>query len=64
MANLETELQRCKLQSSFILNVVIPLWEQMADLLGGMDTPLQYLRHNQQMYDRKVQELSQQGVEE
>eukprot|EP01138_Halocafeteria_seosinensis_P000408 gb/GECG01000421.1/.p1 GENE.gb/GECG01000421.1/~~gb/GECG01000421.1/.p1 ORF type:complete len:1062 (+),score=145.17 gb/GECG01000421.1/:1-3186(+) len=58
MKNLETELQQNKLQSSFILNIVLPLWEQMDELLQDLNTPLQNLRLNHQLYEKRIRDVS------
>lgn len=61
MTQLETEYDKMKLQSSFVANIVLPLWENMHELLGGLDTPLANLRSNLRAYETSVSNLMPSG---
>eukprot|EP01138_Halocafeteria_seosinensis_P005938 gb/GECG01006070.1/.p1 GENE.gb/GECG01006070.1/~~gb/GECG01006070.1/.p1 ORF type:complete len:1086 (+),score=132.48 gb/GECG01006070.1/:1-3258(+) len=58
MKSLETTYDRSNLQASFVEKVVLPLWENMHEILGGLHTPLQNLHENLKHYKSFVEDLT------
>ena len=54
MAALDTPLACARLQLSFVSNIVQPLWQRVAELLPGLDTPLANLQAVRDLYDAHV----------
>eukprot|EP01138_Halocafeteria_seosinensis_P011521 gb/GECG01011769.1/.p1 GENE.gb/GECG01011769.1/~~gb/GECG01011769.1/.p1 ORF type:complete len:549 (+),score=71.72 gb/GECG01011769.1/:1-1647(+) len=54
MSNINTHYDVCQLQSSFIENICLPLWEPMNEALGGLEEPVEHLRKNQEQYEQEA----------
>ena len=56
MTKINNRCEELSLQSSFITNIVLPLWELMNDVLSNLDQPVQYLRMNRERYAMEAAE--------
>ena len=54
MAALDTPLAEARLQSSFVANIVLPLWARLGELLPGLSEPLANLGVVREMYEDAV----------
>lgn len=57
MQALDLPLSACRLQLSFITNIVMPLWQRVADVLPGLDQPLANLEWGRRHYEDNVSKL-------
>jgi hypothetical protein len=54
MASLDTPIACARLQLSFVSNIVLPLWQRVADLLPGMAEPVSNLNASRLMFEVEV----------
>jgi high affinity cGMP-specific 3',5'-cyclic phosphodiesterase 9 len=54
MAALDTPLQCARLQLSFVANIVLPLWQRVAELLPGLGEPLSNLQSARLWFEAEV----------
>lgn len=54
MDGIDSRYDELMLQSSFIKNIVQPLWEWMHEALGSLDEPVEYLQRNREKYEKEA----------
>ena len=52
--NIDSRKQELLTQSSFIGNIVLPLWESMHKVVGCLDVPVDHLRSNRKLYEQEA----------
>lgn len=63
MANISSRYDEMMIQSSFISNIVLPLWELMNETLGGLHKPVNYLYRNRSLYEDEAASIEQQQLQ-
>lgn len=57
MLKAKTKYDEYRMQPSFINNVLIPLWEPLEELLGGLELPIKRLRSNARRYEEEADKV-------
>ena len=52
--NIDSCCQELMTQSSFIENIVLPLWQSMHEIVGCLEVPVTHLRRNKDLYESEA----------
>ena len=61
MKKAKTEYDEYRMQPSFINKVLLPIWEQLDELIGGLENPIEKLRNNSKRYEEEASKLEKLG---
>eukprot|EP01138_Halocafeteria_seosinensis_P014613 gb/GECG01014918.1/.p1 GENE.gb/GECG01014918.1/~~gb/GECG01014918.1/.p1 ORF type:complete len:265 (+),score=42.08 gb/GECG01014918.1/:1-795(+) len=57
MKQAQSELDEYKMQPGFITKILLPVWEQLHELLGGLSKPVENLKSNRDAYEEEAKKL-------